>query len=174
MIEPILISNHVLLLKIQIKTNQFDATTLNVYKNKKILSQKPLPQINMLVTQHKWMNCMNISEIIWKIFQSKPYRMDQNTSKSCQELLVPQFYHERHVILCLYKTSWISYQTLPNCYKYWDQIYGEDIITGYFGSKILKRFLEVYIVSFSTRWSSINDTGSRSPLVTMVGRIKTC
>ena len=53
MIEPILISNHVLLLKIQIKTNQFDATTLNVYKNKKILSQKPLPQINMLVTQHK-------------------------------------------------------------------------------------------------------------------------
>ena len=45
---------------------------------------------------------MNISEIIWRLFQSGPYHMDKHTSESCQELLDSRFYYERMVILLLY------------------------------------------------------------------------
>ena len=35
--------------------------------------------INILLTQHNW---MNISAIIWKMFQSKPHHMDYCSGKS--------------------------------------------------------------------------------------------
>ena len=30
----------------------------------------------MLVTQHSWMNYINISEIIWELFQAESHHMD--------------------------------------------------------------------------------------------------
>ena len=58
--------------------------------------------INTLATQYARMSSMNISEIIWEIFQSEPYHMDKDTRESYQELRDSQFYYGRLVILLLY------------------------------------------------------------------------
>ena len=42
-------------------------------KKQENISTKNFAAINMLVTQHNWMNCMNILKIIWKVYQSEPY-----------------------------------------------------------------------------------------------------
>ena len=51
------------------------------------------------------MKRVNISELIWKISQSKLYHIDQHRRESSQELLDSQFYHEKLVILLLYTVS---------------------------------------------------------------------
>ena len=44
---------------------------------------------------------MNISEIIWKIFRSEPYHMDQQASQSCQEIIDSRLNYDKLVILLL-------------------------------------------------------------------------
>ena len=46
---------------------------------------------------------MNVSEIIWEIFQSELHDLEHYTSESCQELLTSRVFYEGLVILLLYK-----------------------------------------------------------------------
>ena len=63
----------------------------SMFKRQENIIKTNLAALIILLRQYNWMNRMNISEIIWKIFQWEQYLSGWHAGDSCQELLDSQF-----------------------------------------------------------------------------------
>ena len=87
------------------------------------------------------MTWINISVIIWKIFQLKPDHMGkEDTSSFFQEIVDAQIYYEKLVIVIVKlvkSTGLYFHHTLPKLFKYQNWVSRKEIVIGLF-SRIQK------------------------------------